>query len=268
MTLTIPDVFFENIIYVNTTVSKNKPNDHFYLIKYTDKDSDFVIQSPFIEHIYEPSHLDGRHVIGNLEINLKNEKMYNFLKELEEKIMCDIKTDKYGWFNDRYTDINFKTLIRKRDDENYFKVRLIKNEKFETQIYDFTTMNVLEFSDLFLENNVVKHIQLLIEIYGIYISENEVSIILRPHKILVKKINIGKKKVHDFIAEVENIVIHEQEQIDEDTCSELIKTDTCKNNIVEFFRTDPRNVSKYADMHNQKEFEESSDEYEETNIIT
>ena len=167
----IDEIDFNNIIF--TQINNNK----LILIKYNDnyKIKNFVFQIPTLVN----NHIN---INNKFEINLecynsnKINKLLNFFNNLDNKIISESKNN-INWFNHLVDKTNIKYQRIINDTENCtngcINFNLINNKDFKTKIL----LNDYEYNKILPENGSCK---IILECYGLYISDLEFKLILRP----------------------------------------------------------------------------------------
>lgn len=174
--LKINDIDLNKIYY---TKIKENQNKKIIIIKYiSDKNKlkNLVFQTPTLTNLNKPNIFND---YAELDILLESKSgnidyFINFLNDLELKVKDDAKINASRWFTknqDSY--INFQKIIR---DNNTIKVKLIKNNDFET-IVQVNNEKRIDY-DLIPENCWSK---MILEFYAIWVnSNNDFGLFFRP----------------------------------------------------------------------------------------
>ncbi len=206
MALKINDIDIDNMQYIKTKTTDDSYK--LYRIKYNKED--FVFQTNKIENNSKIREIKGTTTFAELEINLnEKDELYKFLSLLENYIIDSIKENSDEWFTLRGDEqIKFKSILRKSNKDNIFKIKLVNNDSYTTRLYrkendinmkEFTLSELLEFS------SKDKHVRFVLEIYGLCIRNNHVSLIIFPHKLLFSNDIKKAKPCYDFDLSEENV---------------------------------------------------------------
>jgi hypothetical protein len=181
MLLKLDKINFDNIKYIQS----KKPS--FFFIKHQTNER-FIFQTPKLHHKYPVRELKGHTTFAEMDIPLDNPILYNFFEGLENKIITNIHENVNNWFGAQLTEVKFKTIIRTDEERPYFRIKLVNNEHYRTKIYQDGLAEETTLSHLELHNTYESYIRLILEIYGLCILDNQISIIIIPHKISVMQI--------------------------------------------------------------------------------
>jgi hypothetical protein len=222
--LKINNIKLNNIIYSKIKVNQNKK---IILLKYNDnKIKNFVFQTPTLTNMNKAiitndyAEIDIA-LIGKKKKNINS--FLNFLNNLEEKIKEDAIMYSSQWFslNDNDNDnqiINFQKIIR---DNNTIKLKLIKNNDFETLV-QLNNDNKINFQSI-PENSWCK---VILECYAIWINHNnDFGLFFRP--ILI---SFTIKEIYNYN------FINEDESEDNNSSCNIPDTDINKNISNLFFK--------------------------------
>ena len=178
--LKINEINFNQIFYGKIKENQNKK---IILVKYksnNNKLTNFVFQTPTLLSLTKPIvYNDYTELDILLESKNNNiDKFYNFLNTLEDNVKEHAKIYASRWFNTcNNNTVNFQKIIR---DNNTFKIKLIKNNDFETiiQLNNEIKIEYDKIPETIHENSWCKTI---LDFYAIWInSNNDFGIFLRP----------------------------------------------------------------------------------------
>jgi hypothetical protein len=178
--LKINEINFNQIFYSKIKENQNKK---IVLVKYklnNNKLINFVFQTPTLLNLNKPVvYNDYTELDILLESKNNNiDKFNNFLNMLEDNVKENAKIYASRWFNncDNNT-VNFQKIIR---DNNSFKIKLIKNNDFETiiQLNNEIKIEYDKIPEVIHENTWCK---MILDFYAIWInSNNDFGIFFRP----------------------------------------------------------------------------------------
>ena len=179
--LKINDIDFNKIIYPKCKKNNKKK---IILIKYNNKSTNFVFQTPTLININNTEFKNGYAEIelilqGKDDTKINN--FINFLNKIDDKVKLDAQKNVATWFNideNVETEINYQRIIR--SSEKYkngtLKIKLLKNNDFETklQLNNSNDINIEQ-----IPNN--SWCKMILEFYAVWVnSNNDFGIFLRP----------------------------------------------------------------------------------------
>ena len=164
----VSSIDFNNIIFKPPKIIKNKK---IIFLKYKNKkNSNFVIQL---------SNLVNNYIIDSneIEFEIKNNKVIDFLNNLDNFIIKQTKTNLNEWFNhiDDLSSIDYQRII---NGDNIIKLKILNNDSFKTKV----TLNDEEIDDF---NEIDENVSAksIVEVYAIWIKNNSFGLLLRTIKI-------------------------------------------------------------------------------------
>jgi len=164
----VSSIDFNNIIFKTPKIIKNKK---IIFLKYKNKkNSNFVIQL---------SNLVNNYIIDSneIEFEIKNNKVIDFLNNLDNFIIKQTKTNLNEWFNhiDDLSSIDYQRII---NGDNIIKLKILNNDSFKTKV----TLNDEEIDDF---NEIDENVsaKTIVEVYAIWIKNNSFGLLLRTIKI-------------------------------------------------------------------------------------
>jgi len=172
---------FKNIIIKKTKTTNNK---QIFFLKYKDnKTNNFVIQL---------SKLINNNIISSNEIEyeINNTKLIDFLNKLDDHIINIGKNNADEWFKhlvDKST-INYQRIIQ---DNNTIKLKIFDNESLKT-VVSLNGDLILDFNDIDVD---VTQAKVILEIYAIWIKNNNFGLLVRPINI---NITYNEAKLYDY----------------------------------------------------------------------
>jgi len=172
---------FKNIIIKKTKTTNNK---QIFFLKYKDnKTNNFVIQL---------SKLINNNIISSNEIEyeINNTKLIEFLNKLDDHIINIGKNNADEWFKhlvDKST-INYQRIIQ---DNNTIKLKIFDNESLKT-VVSLNGDLILDFNDIDVD---VTQAKVILEIYAIWIKNNNFGLLVRPINI---NITYNEAKLYDY----------------------------------------------------------------------
>jgi hypothetical protein len=180
----IHQINLNNLIY---TKIKNTDTKKIIFIKYEEnkKKNPLVIQLPSLLNVNDASKITNEY--HELEVPLITQEsdkaplLFNFLEDLDKKIMNDAKINSHMWFDTLMTkeSINYKKIVKESDafPNGVIKIKIIKNNDFETMLQ-------IENKNKINASNIPTNYwcKMLIEVYAIVVNSqnNTFSLFLRP----------------------------------------------------------------------------------------
>jgi len=203
----INQIDLSKIIYSKVNEMNDKKLIHIYYEKPGNK---LLFQTPQLLNIFDiqKSKYFNELILPLYDCNLKVPLFIQLLKDLDSKIIEGAKLNKNEWFKNK-ASIRYKSLIKNlytantqtshyspsKDDEKYSKNGLIKL-KITNGVKIIENNMDIKIEQL-VKNN---HLRLIIELYGIWVSNDVFGIYLKP--VMVEQI---ENKVMHFIDEKEDI---------------------------------------------------------------
>ncbi len=191
MVLKIKDINLNKLQFI---FAKTNKNYNIYKIEYMD--TELVFQTEKMKYSNDVRPTENTSAYADLYVYLTEQNELNlFFYALEDKII-DMANEHPEWFNDN-DNLNFKSIIRKNQTTEYIKLKLVKNETYETKIYRKKNSSIVEypFSEFVKNKYNDKYVRLVLEVFGICIQDNHLSLIVILHKILLQP---DEKKNYDF----------------------------------------------------------------------
>jgi len=203
----INQIDLSKIIYSKVNEMNDKKLIHIYYEKPGNK---LLFQTPQLLNIFDiqKSKYFNELILPLYDCNLKVPLFIQLLKDLDLKIIEGAKQNKNEWFKNK-SSIRYKSLIKNlhtansqtnhytpsKEDEKYSSNGLIK-------LKITNGVKIIENNmDIKIEELVKKnHLRLIIELYGIWVSNDVFGIYLKP--VMVEQI---ENKVMHFIDEKEDI---------------------------------------------------------------
>lgn len=203
--LKISNINLDNIIY--TSIKENRRKKIVY-IKYKNKKnnvSNFVFQTPTLLNVNRAKLHNNYY---ELDIPIKTKKInkepyfIKFLNNLDNKILYDASNYSSSWFQNIGTEnILYQKIIRSSTNEIY------KNGIINLKILNTSSFNtIIKNEEKIIKPNEIEEntwVKMILECYGIIISENGFSLFLRPIIMYFKKIKISNYN-YKFIEESDN----------------------------------------------------------------
>jgi CRISPR/Cas system-associated endoribonuclease Cas2 len=203
----INQIDLSKIIYSKVNEMNDKKLIHIYYEKPGNK---LLFQTPQLLNIFDiqKSKYFNELIVPLYDCNLKVPLFIQLLKDLDSKIIEGAKLNKNEWFKNK-ASIRYKSLIKNlytantqtshyspsKDDEKYSTNGLIKL-KITNGVKIIENNMDIKIEQL-VKNN---HLRLIIELYGIWVSNDVFGIYLKP--VMVEQI---ENKVMHFIDEKEDI---------------------------------------------------------------
>lgn len=203
----INQIDLSKIIYSKVNEMNDKKLIHIYYEKPGNK---LLFQTPQLLNIFDiqKSKYFNELILPLYDCNLKVPLFIQLLKDLDSKIIEGAKLNKNEWFKNK-ASIRYKSLIKNlytantqtshyspsKDDEKYSTNGLIKL-KITNGVKIIENNMDIKIEQL-VKNN---HLRLIIELYGIWVSNDVFGIYLKP--VMVEQI---ENKVMHFIDEKEDI---------------------------------------------------------------
>ena len=176
----INDINLNNIIFKKTKVIGNKK---IIFLKYKDnKLNNFVIQLSKIKN----NNVNNQ---NEIEFIIDNQNYINLFESLDNFIIKQAQ-ENHIWF-DHLVDkssMNYQRILR---DDNSIKLRLCNNDEIVTKLFinDDIASN---FDDVISNESTTK---MILEIYAVWIKNNNFGLLLRPINILMKFV---EKTVYNY----------------------------------------------------------------------
>jgi len=216
----IADIDIDKINYGNIRGTSKK----YINIRYDE--NRLFFQTPELLNINKPIKKNG---YFELEIPLygksskKVQELISFLNALDEKFIKDCKTNASTWFKNVNT-VKYKSIIREIDDKNdIYENGILKLKIITGSNGTMVTNNGNQISPNELKPNT--HIKMILECFGLWITNSSFGLYLRP--ILIDQREI-KKQVIKFIEESDEDNILETEIENDDAPLDISRM----NNIV------------------------------------
>ena len=203
----INQIDLSKIIYSKVNEMNDKKLIHIY---YENPGNKLLFQTPQLLNIFDiqKSKYFNELILPLYDCNLKVPLFIQLLKDLDSKIIEGARLNKNEWFKNK-SSIRYKSLIKNlhtansqtnhytpsKDDEKYSSNGLIKL-KITNGVKIIENNMDIKMEEL-IKNN---HLRLIIELYGIWVSNDVFGIYLKP--VMVEQI---ENKVMSFIDEKEDI---------------------------------------------------------------
>ncbi len=110
-----------------------------------------------------------------------------FIKQLDNKIITDAKTNRNTWFNESNKNVRYRSLIKNIHDDYIdtveFKAGMFENGIIKLKITDGTTITA-NSQNISIEDLKINHdIRTIFQVYAIWISNDLFGLYLKPVKI-------------------------------------------------------------------------------------
>jgi hypothetical protein len=227
----ISSIDFNNIVFKNKKIINNKK---VIFLKYNNKSNNFVFQI---------SKLNNPYIINSNEIEFKidNNIIIDFLNNLDNFIIDEVKNKSNEMFDhiDDLSSINYKRIL---SNNNTIKLKNINNDNFKTNIL-LNDEKISNFSEI--NNNIT--CKVILEVYAIWIKNNNFGLLLRSINIGINEIQ--NKYNYKFLEDSEEI--NDYHNIYED--SDLNQENNRQNNNKDHYES-------YNNQESDKESDQESDQ--------
>lgn len=179
----IENINLNNIRYTNVKSGKNKT---IVYIKYNDNDkmNNLVFQTPTFINI---NNFINKNKVYEIDVPLhgkskeKIDIFINFLNKLDNKILNDAKKNN-NWFDNFLKDnktTKYQKIIRKSENNQFkngmIRIKLLQSTDFES-IIQVNNKNNICMDDIPKDS----WIKMILEVYGIWITEQGLGLFIRP----------------------------------------------------------------------------------------
>jgi hypothetical protein len=194
----IDEINFNNIVYSPPKGNNKKIS----LVGYRDPDQKKIVPLVFqTPEIYCAESIEKVTNNGQIthQLNVpiycrstkKTNKLYNFLKDLNNKVMGDAKKKGSEWFSGDFNNIYYKSIIRKKDNDKkiykngILKLKFVDNEQFKTCVFN-ENKKIVNPEEYLIADKC--YIRIILEISALWITENNYfGLATRVYQVSIKK---------------------------------------------------------------------------------
>ena len=276
----LPNEFnLDNIIYSKVHHDSDTKKSIFLYDKEPKKK--IYIQSPELKHIINLVNNKNYYEL-NLPLYGKKQSNINsftkFIKELDNKIITDAKTNKNEWFNESNKNLRYRSLIKNIHDDYIdtveFKSGMFENGIIKLKITQNTNVTTNSQKITPEQLKLDQGVRTIFQIYAIWISGDLFGLYLKPiivdqkYKLIEQIDFIASESDNDTVynTDVDNLTEYNNGYNSDLSDSELSESDLSESNKSESNKCESNNSESNNSESNKSESNNSKSNKSKSNL--